>query len=162
MDESSRLKRNAYMRQWKKKNPERVNALKRAYIKNNEHAKDRCRKSLQIWRYQAYERQLLLYAKRSAGRRGLSFNLELSDIVIPDLCPVLGIPLERPTANGKKRYSNQPSVDRRDNSLGYIKGNVAVISWRANRLKCDGSIAEFEAILSYMKNSTGGDVPSPS
>lgn len=31
------------------------------------------------------------------------------------------------------------------------KDNVRVISWRANNLKRDGSLAEFEAIAAYMR-----------
>lgn len=73
--------------------------------------------------------------------------------MIPEFCPVLGIKLDTPKM-GKKRPDGKPSIDRVDNSKGYVKGNVIVVSWRANRLKCDASIGELEAIVAYMKQHT--------
>jgi len=46
---------------------------------------------------------------------------------------------------------NVPSVDRIDPTKGYIKGNVEVISWRANHLKNNATVEELEAIVNYMK-----------
>jgi hypothetical protein len=85
-------------------------------------------------------------AKLRAKKNNLEFNLELDDIVIPTTCPVLGIPLSRTGI----RHDGSPSLDRIDNTKGYIKGNIAVISWRANALKKDASIEEIRLILKYM------------
>lgn len=157
MSEEARLKRNARMREWKRKNPEKVNALKRAYIRNNPHVKERNRMALQEWRYKAAEYILCQQARKNAKRKGIPFDLSPEDIIIPEFCPVLGMPLVRKTP-GRTRPNDYPSLDRKDNSKGYIKGNVFVVSWRANRLKCDGSLEEFEAIIRYMK---GEQCPSP-
>ena len=46
---------------------------------------------------------------------------------------------------------NSPSLDRIRPQLGYVAGNVRVISNRANHLKSNGTISEFEAVLAYMK-----------
>ena len=43
------------------------------------------------------------------------------------------------------------SLDRADNSRGYVKGNVVVISWRANDLKSNGSADELEAVAAYSR-----------
>lgn len=51
--------------------------------------------------------------------------------MIPETCPVLGIPL----TIGGKRSPSSPSLDRIDPALGYVPGNIRVISDRANRLK---------------------------
>ena len=91
------------------------------------------------WNRENRAARLLTKAKSRAQATGRAFDLDLGDIVIPDTCPVLGIPLD------------QPSLDRFDNNLGYVKGNVRVISLRANRLKGDATIEEVEAILRYMR-----------
>jgi hypothetical protein len=36
--------------------------------------------------------------------------------------------------------------------LGYTKGNIAIISKRANRLKQESSLQELEAIVNYVKS----------
>jgi hypothetical protein len=82
--------------------------------------------------------------KDSAGGRGLEFNISIDDILIPVVCPLLGITLE---FNGS-RY-NTPSLDRIDNTKGYIKGNVWVISDLANRMKQNASI---EDLRTFAKN----------
>jgi hypothetical protein len=85
-------------------------------------------------------------AKQSSRKRGYEFNIEKSDIVIPNVCPLLGIPLHH--GEGIK-CDNSPSVDRIDSSKGYIKGNVWVISEKANRMKTD---ATPEEIMIFSKN----------
>jgi hypothetical protein len=51
----------------------------------------------------------------------------------------------------KGRCSSSPSVDKFDNDRGYVKGNVNVISNRANVLKNDATVAEMRAVLTYME-----------
>lgn len=73
-------------------------------------------------------------AKMRSKLKGLDFDLELSDINIPDVCPILGIEINM--NYGKSgAYKNSPSLDRIDNSKGYVKGNVWVISQLANAMK---------------------------
>lgn len=84
-----------------------------------------------------------------AKRRNVVFDIEHSDIVIPDVCPILGIPLFKA---GGKPTPNSPSIDRIDPSKGYVKGNVWIVSWRANRIKKDGTVAEFRAIATAWRS----------
>ena len=97
----------------------------------------------------------MLYAARSRAKKAeIEFNLTIEDIVIPEICPVLGIPLFARVNGGKvppTLLANSPSLDRIDNTKGYIRGNVQVISMRANNLKADGTLEEMEAIVAYMK-----------
>jgi hypothetical protein len=75
-------------------------------------------------------------ARKRAQTRGLDFTISRDDIVIPDVCPVLGIPL----MVGSSRSPASPSLDRIDPSFGYVPGNIRVISDRANRLKSNRSL----------------------
>lgn len=94
-------------------------------------------------------KSILINARARAKSRGLEFDLNESDIVIPDLCPVLGIRLvvgkDRPT-------DNSPTLDRIDLSRGYVRGNVAVISYRANRIKNDATLDELVKVADYVRS----------
>ena len=92
--------------------------------------------------------RMLLSARKRAKERGLEFSLTPEDVPVPSHCPVLGIPM----TFGSKDWNNSPSLDRIDPKKGYTPDNVRVISFRANRIKCDATVAEVEAILAYMKN----------
>lgn len=91
---------------------------------------------------------ILSLARQRARNNNLEFSLTREDVSIPETCPVLGIEIK--CANNKLLDSS-PTIDRIDSSLGYIKGNVLVISWRANRLKSDATISEVRCILKYME-----------
>lgn len=80
-------------------------------------------------------RRLLVGARNRAKRLGLAFNLDITDVSVPTVCPILGIPLF--VSQTKSVCHNSPTLDRIDPSLGYTKGNVVVISSRANRMKQD-------------------------
>lgn len=86
--------------------------------------------------------------KQRAKRTGITFSITKEDIVIPDLCPVFGIELKRCK---KDNWNNSPSLDRIDNSKGYIKGNIVVVSRRANILKKDATIEELELLAKFYK-----------
>lgn len=73
--------------------------------------------------------------KRRARENGVEFELTVDDLVIPDVCPLLGIPLIR----GRHNSPNMPSLDRLDPDRGYVKGNVRVISFLANAMKRDAT-----------------------
>ena len=90
-------------------------------------------------------------AKRRARTKDLDFDIEVSDIIIPQLCPLLNIPIIHQTGKGC-RSPHSPSLDRIKNHLGYVKGNILVVSWRANFLKSDGTIEELELLLTNLKS----------
>ena len=80
------------------------------------------------------------------------FSVDLLDIVIPTHCPYLGIPLDYNTQN--YRQDNYPSFDRIDPNKGYIPGNVVLCSWRANRIKNNGTSEEHRRIADVMDAQT--------
>lgn len=100
-------------------------------------------------------RYLLNRARARAKRGGIQFSITAKDVVVPKLCPVLGLVLvvRRKTFRepGIGGFDDSMSLDRVEPSLGYVPGNVRVISWRANRLKNASSIEELRAILRYVE-----------
>jgi len=74
---------------------------------------------------------------------GKYYNLD------PEFCPILGIKLEPGT--GVQKDCN-PSLDRIDNTKGYTKDNICVISLKANRLKNSASLDEIIKIKNYLEN----------
>jgi len=96
------------------------------------------------------EKVLLKKAKHRAKVSGLEFNIDITDIVIPEYCPVLGLKILK---NSDNRFvDNSPSLDRIDITKGYVKGNVKVISIKANRLKNNATLEETRKILKYMED----------
>lgn len=94
-------------------------------------------------------RQVVL--KRSTCKRdGIPFDLDEFDIQIPDVCPVLGIPLQINTQGHNK--DNSPSIDKIKPELGYVKGNVAVISLKANRIKNNATAEELKKVYDWLTN----------
>lgn len=77
-------------------------------------------------------------ARQRAKKTGIPFTIEPSDIVIPERCPYLGFRLF--CVGGEGYLKNGASLDRKNNALGYIPGNVQVISNMANTMKQDASI----------------------
>lgn len=89
------------------------------------------------------KRQNTLRAKK------YEFSIKFEDLEWPSHCPILGIPLEYENAFDV-RTEGSVSFDRIDSSKGYIPGNVRIISWRANRIKNDGTSEEHRKIADYM------------
>ena len=87
--------------------------------------------------------------RERAKRIGIEFSIRKADISIPEVCPVLGIALSRP---GYGQCESSPTIDRLDPSKGYVPGNVAVISNRANRLKNNATAFEHAAIAAWMRS----------
>ena len=90
-------------------------------------------------------------AKTRAKKKNLAFDITLEDVVVPKVCPVLGIPIE---PGRGKHHDGSPSLDRSDPLRGYVKGNVAVISHRANLLKSNGTAEEHLRIATWIQSNT--------
>lgn len=103
--------------------------------KNYKPSKEKKKAYNKKWKASNPASGILSRSKARASKKGLEFNLTIEDIVIPEVCPYLKIPI-----NTDRMYS--PSLDRIDNNKGYIKGNVEVISWKANIMKSNASPEE--------------------
>lgn len=108
------------------------------------------------WVMSTPSRNLVRLAKRRAKKAGLEFSLTHTEIAIPQICPVLGVPI---VYKGEDRDA-WPSLDRVDPARGYTKNNVRVISYRANRIKNDASAHELELVLKYVLTA-GGEGENP-
>ena len=87
--------------------------------------------------------------KASAAKRKIPFELlptDIDEIGIPISCPIFGTPLY---FHRKKVRDDSISFDRIDSSKGYEKGNVIVVSYRANRLKSDATMEELRKIADF-------------
>ncbi|NLH94312.1 MAG: hypothetical protein GX466_08900 [Candidatus Cloacimonetes bacterium] len=115
---------------------------------NRQRVVEYAKKSNAIRRKIHPQKFMLAAAKKRAKDAGLPFNICEDDIVVPSTCPVLGIAIE--TAVGRMQ-DNSPSLDRIIPELGYVKGNVSVISWRANKIKGDATPDELEMVLKYVR-----------
>lgn len=91
---------------------------------------------------------LLKSARDRAKEKNIPFDITVEDITIPVTCPVLGIQLQ---IGEKVVCNNSPSLDRIKPELGYVKGNIQVLSYRANTLKSNATIEELEKVLEHLK-----------
>ena len=91
---------------------------------------------------------LWTHGKSRARRLGIEFTIKPEDVKIPTHCPLLGIPIFRGSRTAKR---NSPSLDRINNDLGYIPGNVWVISLRANTLKSNATAEELTLLANGLR-----------
>ena len=99
------------------------------------------------------EQGMLNRSKSRAKRKGFEHNITIDDIQIPDKCPLLGIPLIKGEGCVQE---NSPTLDRIDSSIGYIKGNVWVISYKANTIKSNATPEELLTIATRLTNFVEG------
>jgi hypothetical protein len=92
---------------------------------------------------------MLVDSRGRAKRKGYPHTITEKDIVIPEFCPYLGIPL---CLSNDKKWDNSPSLDKKVPSLGYVPGNVEVISEKANRIKTNASADEVSKVAKRMRN----------
>ena len=98
-------------------------------------------------RYKAFV--MISSAKQRAKKAGVPFDLNVDDLVpLPEVCPVLEIPLD---LESEKLGDNSATLDRLVPTKGYVRGNVVVISHRANKIKTDASPDEIEAVAAWLR-----------
>jgi hypothetical protein len=145
---------------YRAKHKDQIRAYKAGYYQKNRarigeinaalHQKSKAKRRQQnnAWRRAHLEFDLLKGARTRAEKKGLPFNLTLSDIVIPSLCPVLGIPL---VVGVGCATDCSPTLDRILPELGYVRGNIAVISRRANIIKSNATAEEIERVAAWVR-----------
>lgn len=118
----------------------RADPVRGALIKAR--AKER-RKDVSLWAANS-----CYQIKYRARKAGIPFGMSPEDIPLPAACPVFGTPF----VLGKHLHPRSPTVDRIRPALGYVAGNVRVISHRANAIKNDSvSSTEILQVALYME-----------
>jgi hypothetical protein len=136
----------ARVRAWQAANPEQVKAqAARRRARNHASYAERAR----VHRKENWAAVAIRDARRRARLKGIAFSITAADIPVPARCPVLDIEM----VPGGDAFWNSPSIDRVDNSKGYIAGNVRVISRKANSLKGDATIEDLEKVIAYMREA---------
>lgn len=92
--------------------------------------------------------QLVVSARARAKKYDLPITITVDDFEIPEFCPIFGIKLE---FGSTEDHNASPSLDRIIPQLGYVPGNVAVISHRANQIKSNGSAEQHRKIADWIE-----------
>lgn len=101
------------------------------------------------WKVEALSR-----LKSRAIKENLDFNLTKEDLVYPNICPILEIPIDVYHPNKE----NLVSWDRIIPELGYIKGNVRAISYKANAMKNNANRERLEIFVKNILNYIDGKI----
>jgi hypothetical protein len=145
------MDKNERARKWRKDNPEKYKQHQKKY--RDAHPQQLLQR-VKNWRYKNPEKAMLQRVRARARRKQYEFNLEISDILIPSICPILGISIDK-IVTGTPR-NDSPSLDRIDNTKGYIKGNVMVISHKANVMKLNATPEELIRFAQWVLLTYGG------
>jgi hypothetical protein len=92
------------------------------------------------------QKRMFITSKGRAKKRNVPFDIELHDIIVPEFCPVLGIKLELNFTHSK---FSSPSLDRIIPEKWYVKGNIIVISLKANQIKNCSTIDELQQVYEF-------------
>jgi hypothetical protein len=115
----------------------------------------RCKKCATNGYYKKYRMKTItchdiwVRTKHRARKEGIEFSITEQDFTIPDRCPALGIVLSKTPGTHATR-ANSPSLDRIVPEYGYVPGNVVVISFFANQIKCYATPKQVRAVADWM------------
>lgn len=127
-----------------------IAARRRASLKYAANNKERISERMRFYRKRNPEKYIWIAAKQRAKKKGIPFDIEIKDIVIPATCPVFGFSLEMSDFTVQK---NSPSLDRINPNLGYIKSNIQVISNLANAMKSDATNQQLLQFADWIKST---------
>lgn len=137
---------------WVEENRERMREHNRAYrLRNPDAVAEKNKRDLERMRQERPQASMYYNARNRARKGGYPCTITMDDIVIPAVCPVLGIPLQ--VGTGRDNLPNAPTLDKIDPSLGYVPGNVQVISRKANAVKQDATREELLKFAAWVNRS---------
>ncbi len=151
-----------YNQRYYSKNTEKIKEGARTYYENNKEKAiasvhqyrsdnlETIREKGKVYYRRNLENRMLNAARARAKKFSRDFDITIEDIVIPEMCPLLNIPLFVAGGRTSVKY-NSASLDRIDSTKGYIKGNVWVISMKANNMKSNSTLEEFSLMADNWK-----------
>jgi hypothetical protein len=149
LSEEEKEKLREVTRHYSKKHREELNEWAKEYRKTHPEwtrgAQKRARQNLKA---KSPERFIWIETKKRAKKRHIPFSIDVFDIVIPKVCPILGIELSFGIGTA---HDASPSLDRIVPSKGYVKGNCFIISSKANRMKQENTLEDLQKIIAYIK-----------
>lgn len=145
-----------YQRTYQKGYPEQLRADCRMCVNKRDHSLKKRNPEIyekeRLAMYKARKKdpvRFMLYdAKVRSKKHRIPFEQDCVDLMLPEVCPVLGIPLI--PADGCVSPGS-PTLDKYIPELGYIKGNVNIISHKANTMKLNATTSEIELLVAWMK-----------
>lgn len=140
--EKNKVKLNAYQKEWSSKHPGRKNEHRRKLVTNSP------------------EKAIIYSSKFRAKKNNIEFTITADDIYIPLLCPILGIPILKECIEGGKTgpTPNSPSIDRINNTKGYIQGNIHIVSNKGNTMKSSATREELINFALWVFATEGKDM----
>ena len=138
-----------YAKQWRENNTDRI---RQYYQENKEAIKEKRKGKSNLLR------EMFRNAKHRASDNCLPFDLtiEYMETIATDHCPVTGelLDWDLQFSQEGKRNPYAPSLDKIVPSLGYVQGNVAIISHRMNTLKSDMTLEQLNQLIGYVQRNT--------
>lgn len=125
--------------------PESFKKCKEAVLKN---------KKIQAKTKQGTTIEMLCGAKARAKLKNIPFDLDLEYVrsIVNDKCPIFGFDLKW---DNPKQLHDSPSLDRIIPELGYVKGNVQIISNLANTMKSNASVEQLLTFSEWITKTYG-------
>lgn len=106
------------------------------------------------WRRGNPKKVMVTEARKRAKKAGVPCTITADDFEIPEFCPAIGIKLVTGTGSPE---AGSASLDKIIPELGYVPGNVIVISYKANTMKNDATPAELLAFADWVYKAFGGE-----
>jgi len=146
---------------------EQSNANKAAYANSSARtavnktwtASDKAKSAKQRWKERdprwAWVVSTVGGARRRAKYSGVPFSLTNEYVfnMLPEMCPALGIPLVF-AGTGGVAVPGSASIDKIRPELGYVPGNIAILSYRANAIKSNATADEIGRVAVWLRGVT--------
>jgi len=150
--QENKEKRTESYKKYYQENKEKINEHSKEYYQEN---KEKINEQTKQYRLENKEKWMCNTSKVRAKQKNLPFNLSteyLKEIWPEDnKCPALGITMKK---GDFCVTDHSPTLDRIIPKLGYIKGNVQVVSALANRIMSDATVNQVMAVAKHYEKIT--------